>query len=890
MAQGTSIVGFNAANFTINATNFLPPLAGGSFSITQTGNDLNIVFSPVAPPVLSTPTATSITNVDAVLGATITYDGGSAITARGTVYKNTAGVTASDNPLAEGGLSIGVFSHLRNGLNPETQYFYAGYATNNSGTGLSGESNFRTLSNPPTAEATNFLATAFSSSQIDLTWTVATFPVSGASANGYIILRRQDASDPTTSGVVNATAPGALSLPSGTTLVTTITLGSTNNYSNTSLTSSTQYNYLVVPFTWDGTNASTYNYYLTNAPTANATTLVGLPIVTSPTVSNISSTAADLGANVTSNGGSILTERGTVYNTTTGVIITDNPLAEGGISTGVYSHTRSGLNPETQYFFKGYAINANGSALSSESSFYTYSVPPTSEVTGFAGTTISLSEIDLNWTAATFPGMGATATGYVILRRSDSTNPTTTGILNGNNPASLSLPLGTTLVTTITSGATITYNDLGLGTPGGQYNYLIVPFTWDNVHAATYHYYLTNAATTFASTLPAVPTLINPTVTSITENSAILGANITANGGGALSSRGTVYKLTTGVGASDNPLAEGGTAIGIFSHTRNSLAPETQYFYKGYAVNAGGTGLSSESNFRTLSNPPTSAATNFTATTFSNSQIDLSWTAAGYPMSGATATGYIILRKIGTDPLTTGIVNATAPGALTLPAGTVLVTTIASGATTSYSNTGLSGLTQYNYLIIPFTWNGINSATYHYYLNNGPTANATTTGAPPILWTMTTSATAWYTNTNWTPSTTAAQWASSDVAQFQNTGLANSAGINVNTGGSLSIGAIEITAARVTNNLLIGNSSAVSGTLTLNGVSVNGNPNTILRNASIKNLTLQDVFGGSGLLTVVLGNTTDNAIYLEGAGNISILSIITGTNNCFPSMAQALVH
>jgi len=877
IAHGTSITGFNAANFTINAANFLPPLGGGSFSVTQTGIDINIVFSPVAPPILTLPTATSITAMDALLGATIINDGGSMITERGTVYKTSAGVTSADNPLAEGGTSTGAFSHLRNGLNPETQYFYAGYATNSSGIGLSAEANFRTLSNPPVSEVTNFAATPFSSSQIDLTWTVASFPGSGATANGYIILRRQDATDPTTTGITNAIAPSSLSLPSGTTLVTTIISGSTNNFTNTSLTSSTQYNYIVVPFTWDGTNAATYNYYLSNAPTANATTFAGLPIVTSPTVTNISSTTADLGANVTSNGGNTLTERGTVYNTTTGVTINDNPLAEGGISTGVFSHTRNALTPETQYFFKGYAINSNGSALSSESNFYTFSAPPTSEATGFSGTPMSTSEIDLSWTSATFPGMGATATGYVVLRRSDLSNPTTSGFVNGMNPSSLTFPAGTTLVATITSGATITYNDTGLSTPGGQYNYLIVPFTWDNVHAVTYDYYLANPATTFSNTLPGIPLLNMPTVTAVTESSAILGANITSNSGGTLTERGTVYKTSTPVASTDNPLAEGGTGIGIFSHTRNSLLPQTQYFFAGYATNAGGTGLSSEGSFRTWSNPPLSEVTNFVATPFSSSQVDLTWTAANFPGSGATATGYIILRKTGSNPATTGIVNATAPASLSFPAGTTLVTTITTGATAMYSNTGLLGSTQYNYLIVPFTWDGTNTSTYNYYLNNAPTANATTAAAPPIVWTATSGVTAWYTAANWTPSTTAAAWLSNDIAQFQNNGTANNAGINMNTGG-LTIGAIEVTSARTTNNLLIGNSVNTNGTITLNGAAVNSNPNTILRNGSIKNFTVQDANGGTGLMTVVLGNTTNNKIYLDGAGNITISSIITGTS------------
>jgi hypothetical protein len=77
-------------------------------------------------------------------------------------------------------------------------------------------------------------------------------------------------------------------------------------------------------------------------------------------------------------------------------------------------------------------------------------------------------------------------------------------------------------------------------------------------------------------------------------------------------------------------------------------------------------------------------------------------------------------------PIPDGVVDATAPGALTLPGGTTLVTTITSGATINYANTGLSPGTQYNYLIIPFTWDNVNPVTYNYYLPNAPATNATT--------------------------------------------------------------------------------------------------------------------------------------------------------------------
>ena len=121
----------------------------------------------------------------------------------------------------------------------------------------------------------------------------------------------------------------------------------------------------------------------------------------------------------------------------------------------------------------------------------------------------------------------------------------------------------------------------------------------------------------------------------------------------------------------------------------------------------------------------------------------------------------------------------------------------------------------------------------------GLTPIENTAGQPfftTVAWTG--SSTAWYTSTNWTPNTTAAQWLTTDVAQFNDAGVANTAGINMATS-QLSIGAIEVTSAR-THFLTIGNSSTTTGTLTLNSATLNSQPNVILRNASPLALTLQN--------------------------------------------------
>ncbi|MFN4257296.1 MAG: MopE-related protein, partial [Saprospiraceae bacterium] len=253
------------------------------------------------------------------------------------------------------------------------------------------------------------------------------------------------------------------------------------------------------------------------------------------------------------------------------------------------------------------------------------------------------------------------------------------------------------------------------------------------------------------SILPAAPTLTSPTAVSITQNSATLGATITIDGGASITERGTVYKTTAGVTATDNPLAEGGTTTGAFSHTRTGLSPQTQYFYKGYAVNTNGTGLSSEGSFRTLSNPPTGAASNLTATLATTTSANLSWTGGTFPASGATKYGYLVLRSAATPGLVASP-NGLAP-ASALSSGTVLVSNIETTAPTApgttASATGLSVATTHTFTVIPYTWDGTNTSTYHYLTSGAPTASLTLN--PNIYTWIGDDGGSWTDAANWSP-------------------------------------------------------------------------------------------------------------------------------------------
>jgi hypothetical protein len=224
----------------------------------------------IAPPVLSPPSASGISTQTAVLGATITSDGGSPVIERGTVWSINSPVTISDNKLAEGGVSTGTFSHLRTGLPAGTEVFFAAYAQNAIGTTLSAESGFITLAEEPTNQASLFKSPLVSHSTATVSWE----DNNGIQpATGFLIKGN-------TTGTFTAPVDGFpetddLNLADGTTVVN-IASG-TNTYTWTSLSPSTTYYFAIYPYS----NAGAIIDYKTSLTTPFATvTTTAVPVNT----------------------------------------------------------------------------------------------------------------------------------------------------------------------------------------------------------------------------------------------------------------------------------------------------------------------------------------------------------------------------------------------------------------------------------------------------------------------------------------------------------------------------------------------------------------------------------------------------------------------------------
>ncbi len=102
------------------------------------------------------------------------------------------------------------------------------------------------------------------------------------------------------------------------------------------------------------------------------------------------------------------------------------------------------------------------------------------------------------------------------------------------------------------------------------------------------------------------PTINTPTSAAITTNTATLGATVASDGGSAITERGIVWSVTSTnndpliAGTGVTKVAEGGTAVSLFTKSVTGLPASTNISFKGYATNAGGTAYTTVATFTTL--------------------------------------------------------------------------------------------------------------------------------------------------------------------------------------------------------------------------------------------------------------------------------------------------
>ena len=654
----------------------------------------------LSKPVLITPTFASIVTNGATLGATITTNGGAAVTSRGTVW-NTTGDPVTENGAAEGGTADGAFSHARTGMPEGTLIYFRGYAVNSEGTGYSPSTNFWTTPKAPALSAAN----AITNVSFSANWSAAT------GATNYLL-------DASTSATFASFVDGYSSRVAG----------NATTFSVTGLTAGVTYYWRVRAQNSGGISVdSSTNTTLTipNAPVASA--------YSSATPSSFSANwAAASGAT------SYRLDVSTVNNFASFVSGWSN-VDVGNVTT--YS-VNSSLSAGTVYYYRLRSANASGSSSNSATiTAYTLSAEPAGHASSFAAAPASTSSINLTWTAASGP-----PSGYLILQR---TGAAPTGVPADGNAYTAGNTIGdATVAAVITSGATESTTISGLSAATAYY-FTIVPYNWNGANSETYNY-RTQATipSANATTVYAEP---GTQATSITfDTVAITGMTVQwSNGNGA--NRLVVARAGGAVNAdpsdqnsySANAAFASGSQIGTGNYvvysgsgtsvTVSALSADTVYHYRVYEFNGSGvtanynvnTASGNPANRTTMANEPTVNTTSASITGVGATGFTISW-------SGGNGANAIVLVKasgaVDSAPVdqTTYTANAAFSSGTQIGTGNYVVY---KGSGSSVDVTGLSAATTYHVAV--YQYNGSSAGAENYFTTGPATANSTTLSAEP---------------------------------------------------------------------------------------------------------------------------------------------------------------
>ena len=316
----------------------------GILAMLLTGCLKDCCNDPATPPVLvlTTDTVIAITQTTAQSGGTITSDGGDTITARGVCWSTAQAPTIADN-LTSDSIGIGSFTSSITGLTASTTYYVRAYAINRADTAYGNERTFSTLA----ATGLPILTTA---PVTDITQTTATC--------GGVITSGKGTTLVTERGVCWSTSPNPTTANNKTLDGTGIGAFVSNM---TGLTANTTYYVRAYATNSVGTGYG-------NKQTFSTLAAAGLPIMTTDPVTNITQTTATSGGNITSDGGSPVSERGVCWSNFPNPTTIDSKTSD-GVGTGTFMSDLTGLTEGTFYYVRAYATNSNGTSYGDQVTF-----------------------------------------------------------------------------------------------------------------------------------------------------------------------------------------------------------------------------------------------------------------------------------------------------------------------------------------------------------------------------------------------------------------------------------------------------------------------------------------------------------------------------------------
>jgi hypothetical protein len=295
-----------------------------------------------------------------------------------------------------------------------------------------------------------------------------------------------------------------------------------------------------------------------------------LATISTTAVTNITRNTAVSGGNITAGGGGSITARGVCWNTAANPTILYNKTSDGS-GTGTFSSDLTGLNPGTVYYVRAYATNQAGTTYGTQVSFVTASISlatlSTTVITSITQTTALASA---NVTA----DGGGTITAKGVCWSTIS-NPT---IANSRTIAGSGLGSYSSSITGLNPATTYYVRSYATNQAGTVYG-TQVSFTTTGIQLAT---------------------VSGVTISGINRTAVTIASSVTADGGGAVTSRGVCWSTGSNPSVPGSSYTSNGSGTGAISGSLTGLVSGTTYYVRAYAINAAGTSYGVLTSFKTL--------------------------------------------------------------------------------------------------------------------------------------------------------------------------------------------------------------------------------------------------------------------------------------------------
>ena len=533
---------------------------------------------------VSTFDAEAVTASGATLSGEVTDECGSAVTERGFVWVEGDVMPTIENSFVPAGSGFGTMTATVEGLQPNKKYTFRAYATNASGTAYGEAKVFTTLVALPS------LSTSTIS---NITSTSATF--NGVLANDGGESVSEVGFYYSTEKEVNPETAQKVSLEYSTYQKSAKELSANTLYSamqSAQKAASDEGESFSIDVYSLGIKTKYYvkSYAVNSAGVAYGSVVnfeTAGEIATIKTVgsSEVTTSSAVLSANITTDNGEKIAERGFVWMEGTGNPTTDSNKLKVSGEVGEYTATLEGLDPNKKYSFRAYAINAEGTAYGDVMSFTTkVALPALSNVVipSLSSTTATLTS------KVTYHG-GETVTevGFYYSTESDVDPETSQKVSRLYSEDTFSIEVA----------------NLGINT-----KYYVKAYA---INSAGTAYSEINSFKT-ESSVPSVQTI---GVADITPESALLSGSVLGDNGASITERGFVWIQGDGTPTVDSHKLTATGTTGEFTSSLTGLEPNKKYSFRAYATNSKGTAYGEIMTFSTVAGLPALSSVDVSAIT-----------------------------------------------------------------------------------------------------------------------------------------------------------------------------------------------------------------------------------------------------------------------------------